>query len=171
MWWCCGKPTKDAAGCKFSKHVSKEDEDEDLEQQEEVDQALKNKYARCYCCKEKGHRAQDCPRDPNIKTSQDPAEEDMRIVRAKDFRKLLSESFNITSKLFKGLLKRSAGDYDFNPFSKGAMSFDDFCYKFYNNVVLNPKSIKAINDEENLSLIAAVVEAKLGGGAVGDEDS
>jgi hypothetical protein len=48
---------KDAPGCKFSKHVSKEDEDEDMEQQEEGDMALKNKYVRCYCCKEKGHRA------------------------------------------------------------------------------------------------------------------
>lgn len=31
MWWCCGKTMKDAPGCKFSKHVSKEDEDEDVE--------------------------------------------------------------------------------------------------------------------------------------------
>lgn len=29
MWWCCGKTSKDAPGCKFSKHFSKEDEDED----------------------------------------------------------------------------------------------------------------------------------------------
>lgn len=27
MWWCCGKPSKEASGCKYSKHVSKEDED------------------------------------------------------------------------------------------------------------------------------------------------
>lgn len=25
MWWCCGKRGKDAAGCKFSKHESKDD--------------------------------------------------------------------------------------------------------------------------------------------------
>lgn len=88
MWWCCGKATKDAPGCKFSKHVSKEDEDEDMEQQEESDAAQKNKNARCYCCKEKGHWAQDCPRDPNMKTAIDANDEDMRIVRAKDFRKV-----------------------------------------------------------------------------------
>lgn len=29
MWWCCGKTSKDAPGCKFSKHFCKEDEDED----------------------------------------------------------------------------------------------------------------------------------------------
>lgn len=28
MWWCCGKRGKEALGCKYSKHVSKEDEDE-----------------------------------------------------------------------------------------------------------------------------------------------
>ena len=28
MWWCCVKTLNDAAGCKFSKHVSKEDEDD-----------------------------------------------------------------------------------------------------------------------------------------------
>jgi len=73
---------------------------------------------------------------------------------------------NITQKLFKGLLKRSAGEYEYNPFSKGSMAFDDYSYKFYNNTVLNPKTVKAINDEENTSLIAAV-EPK-GGGAGGD---
>lgn len=53
-------------------------------------------------------------------------------------------------------MKRSAGEYEYNPFSKGAMTFDDYAYQFYNNTVLNPKTVKAINDEENTSLIAAV---------------
>ena len=51
------------------------------------------------------------------------------------------------------------------------MSFDDFCYKFYNNVVLSVKAVKAINDEDNQSLIAAVNEPKPGGPHLGDEDS
>ena len=44
---------------------------------------------------------------------------------------------------------RAAGINEYNPFSKGAMSFDDYSYKYYNDVVLNPKSIKAINDEHD----------------------
>ena len=28
MWWCCGKSNKDAPGCKFSKHETYHDEDE-----------------------------------------------------------------------------------------------------------------------------------------------
>lgn len=107
MWWCCGKTSKDAPGCKFAKHESKEDEDEDMDQQEEEDINQKNKHARCICCKEKGHLASDCPRDPNLKTAKDADEEVNRIVRAKDFRKLLSDSLNVTSKFFKGLLRKS----------------------------------------------------------------
>lgn len=58
----------------------------------------------------------------------------------------------MTSKFFKGLLKRQAGEsFDLNPFSKGALAFDDYSYKYYNNVVLNPKTIKEINEEDNYS--------------------
>jgi hypothetical protein len=28
MWWCCGKRTKEANGCKYGKHEIKKDEDE-----------------------------------------------------------------------------------------------------------------------------------------------
>jgi len=77
MWWCCGKTSKEAPGCKFSKHESKEDEDEDkIEQQEQENQDVKkNKHARCFCCKEKGHLASECPRDPNLKSNRDANEE------------------------------------------------------------------------------------------------
>ena len=57
-----------------------------------------------------------------------------------------------------------------NPFSRGSMGFDDYSYKFYNDAVLNPKAIAAINDDENTSLIAAL-EVKPGGGGVNEKDS
>jgi hypothetical protein len=28
MWWCCGKTIKEALGCKFRKHETKDDEEE-----------------------------------------------------------------------------------------------------------------------------------------------
>lgn len=31
MWWCCGKSSKDQPGCKYSKHESKDDEEEDMD--------------------------------------------------------------------------------------------------------------------------------------------
>ena len=44
---------------------------------------------------------------------------------------------------------------DYNPFSKGAMAFDDFNYKYFNEVILNAKAIKALNDdiEDDISTI------------------
>jgi hypothetical protein len=58
MWWCCGKNTKEALGCKFSKHESKEDDEDeggDPDGNKEGEQKqLKN--IRCNCCKEIGHK-------------------------------------------------------------------------------------------------------------------
>ena len=53
----------------------------------------------------------------------------------------------MTSKLLRGLIIRSAGVNDQNPFSKGAMSFDDYSYKYFNEIILNPKALLAINEE------------------------
>ena len=35
MWWCCGKKTQDAPGCKFSKHINKDAEENDESDQDE----------------------------------------------------------------------------------------------------------------------------------------
>jgi len=79
MWWCCGKLGSQALGCKFSKHESKDDEDEivdekrssatamaDGEEGEKKDEdgvgassspnKAKNAKIRCYSCKEMGHK-------------------------------------------------------------------------------------------------------------------
>lgn len=54
MWWCCGKTSKEAIGCKYQKHESKDDAedsaDDDGEKKEKVDRNL-----RCFCCREIGH--------------------------------------------------------------------------------------------------------------------
>ena len=151
MCWCCGKTSKDAPGCKFAKHFCKEDEDEDAADQNDPangeNNKHKNKNERCFCCKEKGHGSMECPRDPNLKTSADFILEEKRLAKAKDFKKLLSDSLGVTSKFFKSLIKRDAGENEFNPFSKGALSFDDYSYKYFNDVVLNPKAIRAMNEE------------------------
>ena len=60
MWWCCGKTSKDALGCKFSKHLIRNDE---LDEEDIIDlnnsESLKNQ--KCKCCKETGHIASKCP--------------------------------------------------------------------------------------------------------------
>jgi hypothetical protein len=34
MWWCCGKTWKDAPGCRFSKHLSRDEEDDEKDKGE-----------------------------------------------------------------------------------------------------------------------------------------
>ena len=46
MWWCCGKPGKDAAGCRISKHESKED-DEDADLSKKEQEALRHAMQKC----------------------------------------------------------------------------------------------------------------------------
>ena len=48
MWWCCGKTTKDALGCKFFRHISREDE-EDEEDEKYVDDQDKSKTKTQKC--------------------------------------------------------------------------------------------------------------------------
>jgi len=55
----------------------------------------------------------------------------------------------VTSRFFKSLIRRNPGTNELNPFSMGALSFDDYSYKYFNDVVLNPKAIKALNEEED----------------------
>ena len=91
MWWCCGKAGKDAVGCKVAKHYTKEEEEEDHDKQDEDDDAtkkLKKLYTRCLCCKEKGHDAESCPRDPNVKNIEDLSEEEQRLALSQIFRKV-----------------------------------------------------------------------------------
>ena len=59
MWWCCGKTSKDAPGCKFGKHQASQDADnEDFvgdpdEREKEIER--QKKLQKCLCCKQFGH--------------------------------------------------------------------------------------------------------------------
>lgn len=106
IWWCCGKRGKDQPGCKFSKHVSKEDDDEDEEFAGEKGKGKNLKYARCLCCKELGHLIEDCPRDPNIKTRPLDFEHDFqRILKISDFKKLYADTAVTTTHFLKKCVK------------------------------------------------------------------
>jgi hypothetical protein len=55
MWWCCGKNSKEALGCKFAKHECKDDEEDDKEKDEE-EEKTKERRIKCQCCKDLGHK-------------------------------------------------------------------------------------------------------------------
>jgi hypothetical protein len=40
MWWCCGRTTKEYPGCKFRKHETKDDNEEEEQTKEERDEEL-----------------------------------------------------------------------------------------------------------------------------------
>jgi len=130
MWWCCGKLSKDAPGCKFAKHETK---DEEEEEQAEADNQKKIKRTKCLSCKEQGHIAADCYRDPNLRTGKEAFEEGTRIEKYKEFRRMNNDTFEFTSKLFERLA-RERGE---TAFGKGAMKFDDYSYKALNQVVFS----------------------------------
>lgn len=73
IWWCCGKEREDEPGCKYAKHESKEDEENDVDGDNLIVKTVKN--IRCLCCKEKGHLIEQCPRDPNLRSQFTPEED------------------------------------------------------------------------------------------------
>jgi hypothetical protein len=101
MWWCCGKRGKDQPGCKFAKHENKDDEDEEDEAGKLKTKGRNLKYMRCNCCKELGHIIDDCPRDPNLRTREDPYEELERTQKIEDFRKLFADTAVTTTHFLK----------------------------------------------------------------------
>jgi len=142
MWWCCGKRGKDQPGCKFSKHESKDDEDFDAQDAKEEGEN-NMKYVRCLCCKELGHRIEQCIRDPNLKTNEKDIDEDYdRINKIKDFRKLHTDTIvNTTHMIKKSVMVPIQLDEDGaalekehknTPFMRGVMNFDDYNYKMHN---------------------------------------
>ena len=89
FWWCCGKKGADAPGCKFSRHEErKDDEDEEDPFGGDRNKAAKLNQVKCQCCKQVGHKVDECIRDPNIRTKVEAVEEYERIQKMRDFRKL-----------------------------------------------------------------------------------
>jgi hypothetical protein len=49
MWWCCGKVTKEALGCKYRKHISRnENEEDEVEAIGDHDDYFSK--IKCNCC-------------------------------------------------------------------------------------------------------------------------
>jgi len=71
VWWCCGKNNRDQPGCKFNKHVSKEEHDDLDDENGNSNKIYERKLIRCSCCKQMSHSIENCKLDPNLKTTND----------------------------------------------------------------------------------------------------
>jgi hypothetical protein len=98
MWWCCGKNKKNAPGCKFQKHLSKEEGDDSGGELQEG-----HKILYCQVCGKQGHKAQNCERDPNMRTSQDPNGEASRVELIEASKKKHADIFLVTKNLLEKL--------------------------------------------------------------------
>ena len=48
MWWCCGRKNKEAPGCKFGKHVNKDDDDNEIGATGDKRKRIINESTRCF---------------------------------------------------------------------------------------------------------------------------
>lgn len=103
MWWCCGKRGKEQPGCKFSKHVVANDQEEEFKDPKEIEEErLKQlRYQRCQCCKEVGHSIDKCTRDPNYRTNIDLAEDAKRLIKISTAKKYFADTTINTTHFIK----------------------------------------------------------------------
>jgi hypothetical protein len=123
MWWCCGKTKKTSAGCKFQKHVSKEDYNDDDEDQQIIQFKLK-----CPLCNKHGHKAYECDKDPNIRTTHDTEGEIQRVEKLMQLKKKYNDNFTITQQLFYKMSLLSN-----ERVTTQALTQDDFSYNQFND--------------------------------------
>ncbi|CAG9336004.1 unnamed protein product [Blepharisma stoltei] len=95
VYWCCGNTNKDSLGCISTKHVSKDDVNEEEH---------KLNFIRCSSCKDYGHSVHECPRDPNARTVEVPEEELTRIIEISQNKRKMNPGLMIDCKT-KKLLK------------------------------------------------------------------
>ena len=138
MWWCCGKTKITAAGCKFQKHISKEAADE-----EDENAAAITTKIQCAVCKQHGHRANECDKDPNMRTAHDVESEAKLVCKIMTAHKQYTD-FVVTQKLLERAILVSN-----DRTVAQLLSQDDFNYSKYNDAVFDiniPMDIEGMSD-------------------------
>jgi hypothetical protein len=179
MWWCCGKAHASDAGCQQGPHEPLADPtDEDPE-----DAATCAARLKCICCKERGHLSEDCPQEPNIRTTWNLQGEHLRVSRIQSLRKLFAETNVATTQFLKTCVKvpkvdvvdELASDYGEkkakeqdqyyrqynNFFQRGAMLFEDYNYQRFNEHILVNKDRDSSPGEEFAMLTKECVRGGL----------
>ena len=172
LWWCCGKSGFNQPGCKLSKHECVDDvdvEDDEEDEDEKMKKELSNlSKVKCGCCKQFGHKTNDCVKDPNFKTNNSIASEMKRLREIKDTKTLFGDTKVTTTHLLKNCVKiktipKEVIKYDSVgapidhaamverqnkvPFQRGALTFEDFNYAVYNEHILIDPTLEESDQE------------------------
>lgn len=127
MWWCCGKTKQNAKGCKFQKHVQKEDLHNSDSEEEEL-----SKIPKCALCGQTGHKAHECDRDPNLRTGYDHDDEFVRIKKIAQAEKKMNDNFTLTEQLLKRMSLLSN-----DRITNSLLAQDDFNYNWFNKKIFD----------------------------------
>lgn len=151
MWWCCGKSTHNAPGCRFGQHATNEDKEEN-EEVKDPSEVLRT--TRCMCCKELGHTIDQCPKDPNFKTKSNQDNEDKRVMRIfLDKRGIADTAVQTTHLLKKCFLVQNKdlkqSQLINSSFKRGAMQFEDFNYAMFNPYILINEGTEEVKKPKN----------------------
>lgn len=82
---------------------------------------------RCVICKEVGHKANECNKDPNIRTLYDVADEQKRIQKTLTIKKKLADAWQVTYKMLEKLTLVSN-----ERITAQFLTQDDFNYEQFN---------------------------------------
>ena len=151
MWWCCGKLGKDSPGCKYSKHISREDED----LTEDIQDSDKNASKKTKCiviiellqtCMKVGHKTENCPKEPNIRYGYDGRKEYERIKNINKCKNQIKNTFGVLKKL---LIMATNNDIKYGSIlSMKTLMFEDFNYTQFKQTLINKTDVE-VNDDTN----------------------
>lgn len=87
---------------------------------------------RCVICKEVGHKAHECNKDPNIRTLYDVADEQKRILKTLATKKKLADAWQVTYKMLEKLTLVSN-----ERITAQFLTQDDFNYEQFNQNIFD----------------------------------
>ena len=128
-------------GCVATKHrVGTGEDGSDENEEEDTSTAIK----QCQACKQLGHEAFECLRDPNLRTMHDLNEEDKRIEvdEKKNFKRTMVHTTETTNKFLEKIVffntkHTREGRVNVQEHGQNAINFDDYNYSNYNEHLLN----------------------------------
>lgn len=125
-------------------HLSRDQEE--AEEDEETEKANQFKTPKCQICKQAGHKAADCDKDPNIRTLYDVDEETRRVEKVLVKKKEQFDNYRVTMSLLEKTALLSN-----EHLTNRVLSHDDFNYSSINDRIfaLDLPVVTNFSDDES----------------------